>query len=420
VVFVDSNADAALTSCAITNAAAKSNSGDVYGGVVALINSNANATLISCTITGAAAMSNSRDALGGVICLYTYAYATFFDCIIASTVARSSSGDAGGGVISLASNANAALTRCTITRISATSLSSAAYGGMIHLIRSSIVLTDCTITDATATGDLDANGGLIYLYDADATFTRVTVTNAAAMSNLGYAYGGCLSIPTASSATLTATMLQRCRAHSSQARGEGGSAFVDGGSIMQLSNGPLLVGSEASTDGNTLMINSATALYTLPTPSGRWVAGSICLVNRQPRARSQDSVLLDAECGATEGACERVTQDVDASVGGIACQPTRPFQQCDWFSFPQLVGQIVEFLPRGALNVDYPYSCNTGILGSTNPAFQSTALCAGLTPAGTYQPPHLNGTLALDSAEATVHWAPRGLTRAPPEHRQAC
>jgi hypothetical protein len=55
-------------------------------------------------------------------------------------------------------------------------------------------------------------------------------------------------------------------------------------------------------------------------------------------------------------------------------------------------------LPQGHLDEDYPFPCSAGVLGSAdpanNPAEQSTSLCAGITPAGTYQPT-ATGTAAM-------------------------
>ena len=43
---------------------------------------------------------------------------------------------------------------------------------------------------------------------------------------------------------------------------------------------------------------------------------------------------------------------------------------------PELIGQLVEVLPHIPMDVDYPYSCSPGLLGSSGGS--STALCNGL------------------------------------------
>jgi hypothetical protein len=146
-----------------------------------------------------------------------------------------------------------------------------------------------------------------------------------------------------------------------------------------------MLASDASTDGSTMAVFSATALYALPAPSGRWIAGSMCLVNRQSCARDQANNVINDACGEAEAACAREPTRVNATVGGTPCEPTLPFQSCDWDTFPHLLGRVVH-MPQGYLNDDYPFPCSAGMLGSISTAHQSTSLCAGFTPAGTFQP----------------------------------
>ena len=49
---------------------------------------------------------------------------------------------------------------------------------------------------------------------------------------------------------------------------------------------------------------------------------------------------------------------------------------CAGVNSPELIGQLVEVLPHIPMDVDYPYSCSPGLLGSSGGS--STALCNGL------------------------------------------
>ena len=55
-----------------------------------------------------------------------------------------------------------------------------------------------------------------------------------------------------------------------------------------------------------------------------------------------------------------------------------PRTPCAGVNSPDLIGQLVEVLPHLPVDVDFPYSCSAGLLGSGEGS--TTALCNGLVP----------------------------------------
>ena len=53
-----------------------------------------------------------------------------------------------------------------------------------------------------------------------------------------------------------------------------------------------------------------------------------------------------------------------------------PFHPRAGVNSPELIGQLVEVLPHVPMDVDFPYSCSPGLLGSSSGS--TTALCNGL------------------------------------------
>ena len=88
------------------------------------------------------------------------------------------------------------------------------------------------------------------------------------------------------------------------------------------------------------------------------------------------------------------------------CSALEIFQVCDFMNFPQLVGKSVETMGTGSrIDLDYPYTCAAGLVGGRQGQGQTSTLCAGKTPAGTYQP-HAGGLTPL-ACEAG-HYCPAG------------
>lgn len=64
--------------------------------------------------------------------------------------------------------------------------------------------------------------------------------------------------------------------------------------------------------------------------------------------------------------------------------------RCAGVSSPDLIGQLVEVLPHLPVDVDFPYPCSSGLLGSSDGS--TTALCDGLVPAQSEFKPLLHCT----------------------------
>ena len=427
-IFIQTNASATLTNAIIANASAKSNSSTALGGAIALAR-NAVAMLIGSTIVNTSVGSNIETAMGGAMSLFPNASATLINSTVVCASARSIMANAAGGALFLFPNASAVLLYTTLTMVSATSDSGSVQGGAMQLSNNAkATLTASTIANASAKSDSGTvSGGAMSLFtNAVATLIYSTIVNASAFSNSGNVYGGAMELvdnaianfteglimrasamsesgnthggglflSNAAQASLVSTQIQYCVAHSLQGRGEGGGAFVSGDARLILSRSAVLLENHASTDGSTMSVISAIAIYILPAPPGRWVAAHACLVNRRACLRGTHLEVIDPSCAAAESACSRFPRALNASVNGTACQPTLSYQQCNWFDFPHLIGQSMDTLPQGAMNVDYPYACSAGILGSEDSSHQNSSLCAGRAAAGTYQP-HPTGTIAI-------------------------
>ena len=402
---VGSGSRVTAVNCTVSHMSASSSSGDVAGGVMFLY-PNAIAILTGCTITNCAATSSPPWGWyvnGGMIFLLFNATVTLVDCTIARFDAAAQ-GDVNGGVMYLDVDATATLISTSITDSTATSRDGTVFGGVLYFHTNTVArLTGCRVSRITAGSNTsgassgDVLGGIMRLNtNASVTLTDSVLTDVSATAIAGrLARGGCIYATNAASIWLVGTLLQRCSAISAEGAGgagEGGAAFLGSAARLELSHRTALLGNRASTAGSTLLITSASAVAVLPAPTGRWIAGSHCIVRRRACPRDKHYELREAACGAAEEACTRLPA-ANASFDGTPCQPLEVFQHCDWFTYPHLVNQVIEALPQGRLDVDYPRSCSAGLIGSDDPGFQSTSLCAGLAPAGTYQP-HVLGVEA--------------------------
>ena len=151
-----------------------------------------------------------------------------------------------------------------------------------------------------------------------------------------------------------------------------------------LANGSALRANGASglnASGANAFVEEGSATYQLPAPAGHWITGRLCRVARVPCAIDAKGNLENPNCPGTFEACSQVV-NASAQVSGVACPPLLPLQPCDWASMPHLLGSTVEDLKPGAMELDYPYACAAGVVGSTDVTEQTGALCAGLCPAG--------------------------------------
>ena len=257
-------------------------------------------------------------------------------------------------------------------------------GGAAKVVRS--LLSECrAVGDSEAYGD--ASGGAVYLDPLALSFElrESTIRDCDATNMLagGKAQGGATFI-LGGEVSMYATDVLNCTATAFDAAiGNGGALYVAGGTLL-LTDQSKLEGSQASGDGGTLFMAGGATTYKLPAPPGHWVAGLECLVYREGCPRNEKGSVRNQSCIDTAAACSRAAE-AQAVVGGFACQPLMLSQPCDWVRTPGLIGSLVQVLPQGPLDGDYPRACAPGVLGSNESAQQVSPLCAGLCPAGEYQ-----------------------------------
>ena len=157
----------------------------------------------------------------------------------------------------------------------------------------------------------------------------------------------------------------------------------------------------------------STTTYVLPAPPGHWVPAAKCEVQRE----DPDCDSWESDCLAAAASCSMNTTDnvnpCTASTGS-SCKPTTANQPCDWRTSPDLIGKTVYLLPIGTHNQDYPFACAPGIRGGdgSNPSEQTSAVCAGLCPAGFTCGGGADGVEPVACPEA--HYCPVGSSAALP------
>ena len=123
--------------------------------------------------------------------------------------------------------------------------------------------------------------------------------------------------------------------------------------------------------------------YPTSAAPGTWIAASECHVRRVPCALDSKGGYLNANCARVEAECRRRTS-ASAVVDGVPCEPLTSEQPCDWAMAPEALGSMVQALLPGPSDGDYPFKCSTGFVGSSLPHSQTSSLCAGRCPAGSF------------------------------------
>ena len=312
---------------------------------------------------------------------------------IEGTIATSSS-VLNGGVVCVFGSAVATLTSVAIDDTATTS-DYTLKGGVFYIYSGAIAtLRSVAVEGIAALSSSYLNGGVLFNNGGGiATLDRCTIANATAISSTMNVLGGCLG--SFGILQLVATNITGCHAiAASPGRvAESGGAHIGSGQLI-MSQGTSFDGCVADI-GSTLSTLGGTAVYMLPAPPGRWVAAAKCKVYREACDTTTPSNNFGGSaCPSVRAACSALTT-TNATVDSVGCEPLLFSQPCDWSSMPQLLGNDVHALPQAPINVDYPYRCAAGLLGSNSTEGQSTALCGGPTPAGTYQPDEA-GTAALE------------------------
>ena len=145
---------------------------------------------------------------------------------------------------------------------------------------------------------------------------------------------------------------------------QGGGIHMPAGRLL-LANQTLLANNTATGRGDNFLATGGEALYQLPAPPGRWIAGVRCIVFRN--ACPGDNSAAARACQDSREACsERPDPGPDVTADG--CQDATFLQPCNWQLTPELIGQTIQVLPMGGDGIDdvFPYGCATGVRGSAD------------------------------------------------------
>ena len=171
----------------------------------------------------------------------------------------------------------------------------------------------------------------------------------------------------------------------------------------------------AGAEGSNLYLGAgSTTTYVLPAPPGYWVPATKCEIWREacPSGGTQGRFCRAAAASCKINLVDNVN-NCNVTSSSSSCQPTTFNQPCDWQNSPALLGETVYVLPLGPHDLDYPFVCAAGVLGSNGSltSQQTSAICAGLCPAG-----FTCGTEATVAPAACPkgHYCPKGTSVALP------
>ena len=222
-------------------------------------------------------------------------------------------------------NAELTLINTTVAHTKAISDATAAGGGVSMTNNGHLALIDSSIHQASAVGRLPVEGGGGIFVQGNDIATEVVIAN---------------------------TTISECTTSN-----VGGGLAVAGGSVL-MTNGSLLTSNYASIAGQNFIASGGTTLYQLPAPLGHWIAGAECRTFRQACPLNDYNVPKDANCAPTRLECSRLADIKNASSGDdypprveyqgitVECQPALAIQPCNWKNNVNLLGKVVQVLPR--------------------------------------------------------------------------
>ena len=359
-------------------------------------------SMASVTLSGVRIVNTSTSSLGaiegGVIHLSLPCTLTLVDTAITHTLVLASA--IKGGVIALDARASAVFTRAVITNTSVGAAGDRVDGGVLFVDQNALATLFDSVVDHTAAHAVSqARGGCFYSR-GDLTLFNTRVAHCS--MSVPFDCFGTFTWPTLRHSA--ETFRDGCdhtvmAVGGQQWRAQGGAFYVDSGNLV-LTDGSS-ADSNAALTGRTLFVQAGSALYVLPAPAGRWVAGVKCEVYREACERAlRSGQYIDPSCPGRRAECSTLldagnNETAVASAGGM-CRPALELQPCNWRADRQggaraasglaLLGRVVHALPPGPLDSDYPLKCAAGLLGSSDPLYQASSLCAGRASAGTYQP----------------------------------
>ena len=288
---------------------------------------------------GGCLVLGTTDDFGG----FTNYKGTGATILIVDTRIQHCHAEGGGGAVNVLQDARVEVIRSNITNSS----SETGGGGMFVQFGSSVSFTSSVVSRCTAVG---GDGGGLFFFGSFAQLSSSLFEANSARR------GGAIFIPVGSARRV---VIEASTVSDNSATVRGGGIDVTD-AVVLLTEGTLLQGN-AAPQGSTTAIQGASVTYALPSSLGHWIPATECRKYHE-------------SCPSTFLNCDRTQL------------PLLPaFQQpCDYDGVHATVlGKWIHVLPDEALNVDYPYSCGSGINGASAAIEdQSSAICAGQCPGG--------------------------------------
>ena len=227
-------------------------------------------------------------------------------------------------------------------------------------------------------------GTAVIIGSTSTTSTEVSLSNCSIHSNENTGVntdGGGLRFYGAN----TIAALDSCRIHSNRARFNGGGLSVQGAAVTMSRT---IVRDNVAAVGatNNIDIQSSQLYYQLPTPPGYWLPSTMCIARREP---CDDDASGDV-CRATP--CSTTSGNATNSWTPSNCKAPFVAQSCEWQtvacaadSLQCMLGHTVDRIST-SVEVNLPYECSAGYVGSNESVHQGSSICAGACPAGFHCP----------------------------------
>ena len=187
---------------------------------------------------------------------------------------------------------------------------------------------------------------------------------------------------------------------------EYGGGLYSAGGRTRLSKGTLISKCSAPEgQGSSIFLLGGGVSYTLAAPAGHWLPNALCEVYREacptefgkpiddcPNHRDNCALTdeTDPSPDEKEEACGRHSSPERQAACSMTvdepwlCQIATFVQPCNWQDDPFILGENLYQLPLEPVERDFPYRCAAGLNASLDPGDQSSSLCAGPCPPGTW------------------------------------
>ena len=184
----------------------------------------------------------------------------------------------------------------------------------------------------------------------------------------------------------TIASLDGCRIHSNRAKFNGGGLSVQDGAKVTLSRTIIRDNVATSFGAANIDIQGGRVYYQLPTPPGHWLPSTMCTARREPCDEDAGGDICRATpCSTTSGTAAN-------SWTPSNCKAPLAAQPCEWQTAACAAGSSRCMLGRtvahiaASVDINLPYECSSGFVGSNESVHQGTSICAGACPASFYCP----------------------------------